>query len=88
MVSITIRIPDELHKEMKRMSWINWSQFIIKSIRDFIFKSKNAWSIEDWRKYFGIEPKDSIDIENYEKIRKEKEKRIKLLKEIEEKKRK
>jgi Arc/MetJ-type ribon-helix-helix transcriptional regulator len=86
MPNITLSIPDDIYKKMKKYSEIKWSEVVRKAIVDYLKKleeSKTEISTKDLLKELGNDFKKSLDdlelekaIDGYKKMRDVEWKRI------------
>ena len=86
MPNITLSIPDDIYKKMKKYSEIRWSEVVRKAIVDYLKKleeSRMEISTKDLLKELGNDFKKSLDelelekaIEGYKKMRDTEWKRI------------
>ena len=84
--NITLSIPDDIYKKMKKYSEIKWSEVVRKAIVDYLKKleeSKTEISTKDLLKELGNDFKKSLDdlelekaIDGYKKMRDVEWKRI------------
>jgi Arc/MetJ-type ribon-helix-helix transcriptional regulator len=86
MPNITLSIPDDIYKKMKKYSEIKWSEVVRKAIVDYLKKleeSKTEIRTKDLLKELGNDFKKSLDdlelekaIDGYKKMRDVEWKRI------------
>ena len=86
MPNITLSIPEDIYKKMKKYSEIKWSEVIRKAIADYLEKleeSKTEISSEELLNELGDEFKESLNkldfekaVEGYKRMRENEWKRI------------
>jgi hypothetical protein len=62
MASTVLTIPDEVRSELKRFSWVNWSELA----REELLKQEK--SIRDWKEFERIVSKSKLTQEQADKL--------------------
>ena len=71
MPNITLSIPDEIYRKMKKYSEIKWSEVVRKAIIDYLKKleeSRTEISTRELLKELGNDFKKSLDELDFEKV--------------------